>query len=49
MSYDDLVKYGSEKAVKKKQDACAKKEKNMLSKTGTSWNSVLMYKRVKKV
>ena len=48
MSYDDLVKYGSEKAVKK-QDACAKKEKNMLSKMGTSWNSVLMYKRVKNV
>ena len=40
MSYDDLVKYGSEKAVK---------EKNMLSKTGTSWNSVLMCKIVKKM
>ena len=48
MSHDDLVKYGSEKAVKK-QDACVKKEKNMLSKMGTSWNSVLMYKRVKKI
>ena len=48
MSYDDLVKYGSEKAVKE-AGACAKKEKNMLSKMGTSWNFVLMYKRVKKM
>ena len=33
MSYDDLVKYGSEKAVKK-QDACAKKEKEYVVQDG---------------
>ncbi len=47
MSYDDLVKYGSEKAVKE-AGRFVKKEKNILFKMATSWNSVLMYKKVKK-
>uniref|UniRef100_UPI00342B1AEE DUF933 domain-containing protein n=1 Tax=Streptococcus pneumoniae TaxID=1313 RepID=UPI00342B1AEE len=43
MSYEDLVKYGSEKAVKK-LDACVKKEKNISFKMAISWNSALMSK-----
>ena len=39
MSYDDLIKYGSEKAVKE-AGRFVKKEKSMLSKMVTSWNSV---------
>ena len=42
MSYDDLIKYGSEKAVKK-LDVCVKKEKNMSFKMAILWNSALTY------
>ena len=44
MSYDDLIKYGSEKAVKE-AGRFVKKEKSMLSKMVTSWNSVSTFRK----
>ena len=44
MSYDDLIKYGSEKAVKE-AGRFVKKEKNMLFKMATSWNSVSTFRK----
>lgn len=41
MSYDDLIQYGSEKAVKKLA-GYVKKEKSILFKMAISWNSVSM-------
>ncbi len=48
MSYDDLVKYGSEKGCKRSR-TLREEGKRYVVKMGTSWNSVLMYKELKDV
>ena len=48
MSYDDLVKYGSEKAVKE-AGRLREEGKEYVVQDGDIMESVLMYKRVKKM
>ena len=44
MSYDDLIKYGSEKAVKE-AGRLREEGKDMLFKMATSWNSVSTFRK----